>query len=555
MPENAWHKYAEGVRNGNIPACKRLKEAVERYFKDLRNPLYRFDTEAVGRFIAFSTLCPHVKGPLRGQPIHLAPWQQFALANILGFKDAETGRRKYRSAYIQVPRKNAKSTLAAILANYFLVMEQGQHDIYTAAVSRDQARIVFDDARQMSLISPALRKRLTIQQHKLIYAKSNSLLKPLAAKAATIEGTNPSLAIVDEYHLHPDNAVYSALELGMGARPEGLLFAITTAGSNVVSACKQHYDYCCQILAGEETNESLFALLYELDDENEVDDPEQWVKANPNLGVSVDKAALVDTIQKARGIPSQWVEMLTKRFNLWCQGATPWMGTGAWEGCQADHRDEDLKGRECYAGLDLSSTGDITSVCYAFPGENEILLLSRHYLPEAQLQNVANKNRAIYRQWAKSGWIRTMKGDCIDYDRIRDDILKDSEQFTIRLIGFDTWNATHLRTQLQGAGLDVEPFPQTYMRFSPIAKSAEVFVNRQIIRHNGDPVLAWAMGNVVMESDANANIKPNKKKSANKIDPAIAFLMAFGTLQAEHEEFAYSLSDEQKQRLEAFSGV
>ncbi|MGX8941608.1 terminase large subunit [Symbiopectobacterium sp. Eva_TO] len=555
MPENAWHKYAEGVRNGNIPACTRLKQTVDRYVNDLNNPLYRFDTEAVGRFIAFAALCPHVKGPLRGQPIHLAPWQQFALANILGFKDAETGRRKYRSAYIQVPRKNAKSTLAAILANYFLVMEPGQHDIYTAAVSRDQARIVFDDARQMSLISPALRKRLTIQQHKLIYPKSNSLLKPLAAKAATIEGTNPSLAIVDEYHLHPDNAVYSALELGMGARPEGLLFAITTAGSNVVSACKQHYDYCCQILAGEETNESLFALIYELDDENEVGDPDQWIKANPNLGVSVDKAALVDTIQKARGIPSQWVEMLTKRFNLWCQGATPWMGTGAWDACKADHSGEDLKGRDCYAGLDLSSTGDITSVCYAFPGENEILLLTRHYLPEAQLENIANKNRSLYRLWKSQGWIRTTPGDCIDYDRIRDDILKDSELFTIRLIGFDTWNATHLRTQLQGAGLDVEPFPQTYMRFSPVAKSAEVFVNRQIIRHNGDPVLAWAMGNVVMESDANANIKPNKKKSANKIDPAIAFLMAFGTLQAEHEEFAYSLSDEQKHRLEAFSGV
>lgn len=555
MNLTVWQQYAEGVRNGHIPACTRLRQAVDRYVNDLNNPLYRFDTGAVERFIAFATLCPHVKGPLRGQPIHLAPWQQFALANILGFKDAATGRRKYRSAYIQVPRKNAKSTLAAILANYFLVMEPGQHDIYTAAVSRDQARIVFDDARQMSLISPALRKRLTIQQHKLIYPKSNSLLKPLAAKAATIEGTNPSLAIVDEYHLHPDNAVYSALELGMGARPEGLLFAITTAGSNVVSACKQHYDYCCQILAGEETNESLFALIYELDDENEVDDPEQWIKANPNLGVSVDKAALVDTIQKARGIPSQWVEMLTKRFNLWCQGATPWMGTGAWDACKADYSEDDLKGRDCYAGLDLSSTGDITSVCYVFPGENDILLLTRHYLPEAQLENVANKNRSLYRQWRTLGWLRTTPGDCIDYDRIRDDILKDSEQFNIRLIGFDTWNATHLRTQLQGAGLDVEPFPQTYMRFSPVAKSAEVFVNRQIIRHNADPVLTWAMGNVVMESDANANIKPNKKKSANKIDPVIAFLMAFGTLQAEHEEFAYSLSDEQQQRLAEFSGV
>ncbi|CFQ42141.1 Phage terminase-like protein%2C large subunit [Yersinia aleksiciae] len=551
----AYNQYALEVQSGKIPACERLKQAVNRYFNDLNNPLYAFDSATVERFIAFSHLCPHVKGPLRGQPIELEPWQQFAFACLLGFKVAATGRRKYRSAYIQVPRKNAKSTVAAILANWFLVMEPGQQDIYTAAVSRDQARIVFDDARQMNLISKPLRKRLTIQQHKMIYAKTNSLLKPLASKASTIEGTNPSLAVVDEYHLHPDNAVYSALELGMGARPEGILFAITTAGSNVVSACKQHYDYCCQILAGEEQNESLFALIYELDDESEVEQPEHWIKANPNLGVSVDVTALTDTINKARGIPSQWVEMLTKRFNIWCQGETPWMGAGAWDACKADYSEDDLAGLECYAGLDLSSTSDITSVCYSFPVENCVLLLTRHYIPEAQLNNAANKNRAIYRQWVKSGWIRPTPGDCIDYDRIRDDVLADSQRFNIKLTGFDTWNATHLRTQLQGAGLDVEPFPQTYMKFSPVAKSAEVFVNRKVIQHNGDPVLAWAMSNVVMETDANANIKPNKKKAANKIDPAIAFLMSFGTYQIEHEDFAYTLSEEQQQRLKIFNGI
>ncbi|EOZ3191460.1 TPA: terminase large subunit, partial [Escherichia coli] len=179
-----------------------------------------------------------------------------------------------------------------------------QQDIYTAAVSRDQARIVFDDARQMCLLSRPLRRRVNIQAHKVMHPKSNSLLKPLAAKAATIEGTNPSLSIVDEYHLHPDNGVYSALELGMGARPEGLLFAITTSGSNVVSTCKQHYDYCCQILDGEEVNDSIFVLIYELDDENEVDDPAMWIKANPNIDVSVDREKLASTIQKARGIPS-----------------------------------------------------------------------------------------------------------------------------------------------------------------------------------------------------------------------------------------------------------
>lgn len=223
--------------------------------------------------------------------------------------------------------------------------------------------------------------------------------------------------------------------------------------------------------------------------------------------------------------------------------------------CAGTFTEEDLHGQECYAGLDLSSTSDISSVCYAFPVGKTIMLVSRHYLPEFQLQNPANKNRAIYRQWAKAGWIRTTPGDCIDYDRIRDDIMQDAEKFNIRLVGFDTWNATHLRTQLQGAGFEVEPFPQTYLRFSPAAKSFEVFVNRRVIVHRGDPVLSWSMSNVVMQSDANANIKPNKKKSPNKIDPSVAALMAFGTFQAEHEDFAFDISDSHRQKLEEFSGV
>ncbi|EBG1930670.1 terminase large subunit [Salmonella enterica] len=551
----AWNDYAHDVKTGKITACKRVKQAVNRYFSDLENPLYVFDQEAVEKFLTFSRACPHVKGPLRGKPIALEPWQQFAFANIIGMKVKATGRRKYSSAFIGVSRKNAKSTKAAILANWFLIMEPGQQDIYTAAVSRDQARIVFDDARQMCLLSKPLKKRVNIQQHKIIAPKTNSLLKPLAARAATIEGTNPGLAIIDEYHLHQDNSVYSALDLGMGARPEALLFAITTAGSNIISACKQHYDYCCRILDGEEENAALFVLIYELDDESEIDNPELWIKANPNLGVSVDVEKLKKTIKEARGIPSQWVEMLTKRFNIWCQGATPWMGSGAWDACRLEYTEKDLAGMECYAGLDLSSTSDIASVCYAFPFGREIRLLTRHYLPEQQLRNPANKNREIYRQWAAAGWIRATPGDCIDYDRIRDDILQDAEAFDIKLVGFDVWNATHLRTQLQGAGLDVEPFQQNYMKFSPVAKSFEVFVNRKVVRHNGDPVLAWSMGNVVMESDANANIKPNKKKSANKIDPTIAALMSFGTWQSEHEDFAFDLSESQKEKLAQFKGI
>lgn len=550
-----WHKYALAVQSGEIVACKRIKQAVSRYFADLENEAYFFDVETVEKFLKFSRLCPHVKGHLRGQPIELSDWQAFLFANILGFKHKSNGLRKYRSAYIQVARKNAKSTVAAVLSNWFLVMEKGQQDIYTAAVSRDQARIVFDDAKQMALLSKPLRKRLTIQQHKMIYLQNNSLMRPLAAKSSTIEGTNPSLAIVDEYHLHADNSVYSALELGQGARPEGLLFAITTAGSNTISACKQHYDYCCQILDGTEKNDSLFALIYELDEESDIDNPENWIKANPNIGKSIPYADFENTIAKARGIPSEWVEMLTKRFNVWCNGQTPWLNLEAWKLCERSYSESDLLHADCYMGLDLSSTNDLTSICYTFPHNGKVRLLCRHYIPEFQLENVANKNRAMYRQWVRQGWLHTTAGDCIDYDKIRDDILKDAERFNIKMIGFDVWNATHLRTQLQGAGLEVEPFPQTYQRFSPVGKSVEVLINRQIIEHNGDPVLSWALSNVVMETDANANIKPNKKKAANKIDPAIAFLMSFGTYQLEYGDLAFELSEEHQQALNNFTGI
>jgi phage terminase len=550
-----WHKYALAVQSGEIVACKRIKQAVSRYFADLENEAYFFDVETVEKFLKFSRLCPHVKGHLRGQPIELSDWQAFLFANILGFKHKSNGLRKYRSAYIQVARKNAKSTVAAVLANWFLVMEKGQQDIYTAAVSRDQARIVFDDAKQMALLSKPLRKRLTIQQHKMIYLQNNSLMRPLAAKSSTIEGTNPSLAIVDEYHLHADNSVYSALELGQGARPEGLLFAITTAGSNTISACKQHYDYCCQILDGTEKNDSLFALIYELDEESDIDNPENWIKANPNIGKSIPYADFENTIAKARGIPSEWVEMLTKRFNVWCNGQTPWLNLEAWKLCERSYSESDLLHADCYMGLDLSSTNDLTSICYTFPHNGKVRLLCRHYIPEFQLENVANKNRAMYRQWVRQGWLHTTAGDCIDYDKIRDDILKDAERFNVKMIGFDVWNATHLRTQLQGAGLEVEPFPQTYQRFSPVGKSVEVLINRQTVEHNGDPVLSWALSNVVMETDANANIKPNKKKAANKIDPAIAFLMSFGTYQLEYGDLAFELSEEHQQALNNFTGI
>lgn len=310
----------------------------------------------------------------------------------------------------------------------------------------------------MCLLLKLLKKCVNIQVYKVIFLKSNSLLKLLVVKVVIIEGINFSLVIVDEYYFYLDNGVYFVFELGMGVCFEVILFVIMIVGSNVVFVCKQYYDYCCQILVGEESNDLLFVLIYELDDESEVEQLEMWIKVNFNLYVFVDVVKLEFIIQKVCGILLQWVEMLIKCFNIWCQGFMLWMGVGVWDVCVFDYIEDDLVGMECYVGFDLFLISDIISVSYVFLFECEIRFFIWYYLFEVQLFNVVNKNCVIYCQWVKVGWICIIFGDCIDYDCICDDILCDVEIFNIWLVGFDMWNVIYLCIQLQGVGFDVELF-------------------------------------------------------------------------------------------------
>lgn len=530
-----WHKYAEDIRAGAIPACKTVKQAIERYFSDLDNDLYYFDKEKVKKVISFSALCPHVTGSLRGKPIKLEPWQEFIIANIFGFKRKDNNLRKYRTVYIEVPRKSGKSSFAAIITNWFLICEKGQQDIFTAAVSRDQARIVFDAARQMAILSPKLKKHVKPYQHHVVEPKTNSTLRPLAAKAKTIEGTNPSLAIVDELHLHPDNTVYSSLALGMGSREEALLIAITTAGTDTLSACMEQHQHVKRVLEGTIPDESYFGIIYSLDEESEYKDESAWIKANPNLGVSVFVDELRAQVKRAENVNTTLTETLTKRFNIWCQGEQQWIKPEVWNNCQHFKLSE-MSAKTCYIGLDLSSSRDITAIGLVFPTDEGIRVSGKYYIPEEIMNNPENKNAAFYRSWVNKGYLISTPGDLVDYDYIKRDILELADLYDVHSISYDPWNATYLTTQLSQEGLMIEKVRQGFVTMSPACKEFEVYVHGMKVEHDDNPVLNWAMANVVIEMDAAGNIKPTKAKSPNKIDPVASVINAFVTYMLEAQE-------------------
>ncbi|MDT0594548.1 terminase large subunit [Glaciecola petra] len=529
-----WNDYALSIQRGELLACKTVKQAVERYFTDLKNSAYLFDEVKANRVIKFASLCPHVKGHLRGERIELQGWQAFILANIFGFIRVDNGQRKYRTIYVEVPRKNGKSSLAAIIANWFLLCEKGQQDIYTAAVSRDQARIVFDDAKQM--VKLAFDERIKSFQHHMVEPKCNSIMRPLAAKANTIEGTNPSCAIIDELHLHPDDSVYSAISLGMGARQNALLFAISTAGTSSLSFCKEQHNYVKQILSSEAIDESYFGIIYTLDDEKEVEQPSMWGKANPNLDISISKDELSTQVDRAKGMPTTWVETLVKRFNIWHEGEQEWIKLAQWKKCGADIDLDALKGSECYLGLDLSSKSDITAVSMIFPQGDKVVVSGRYYLPKSVLDDPNCKNRNFYRAWVAAGHLHLTPSDVIDYEFIERDIAQLGQDYDIKSLAFDPWNSTYLVTQLQQQGFTVEKVGQGYRSMSPSCKEIEAYTKSKRLVHDGNPVLNWAMSNVVLQMDPAGNVKLDKSKSPNKIDPIAALVTGFFSYMTDLEE-------------------
>lgn len=553
---SAAQEYMLGVLAGEIPACKWTRLAVERQAADLERQgdadwPWVFDADKASRPCEFIELLPHIKGKWARDRrlIELEPWQCFVITTVFGWVHQDTGLRRYREAYIEVPRKNAKSTLSSGLALYMLAAD-GEHgaEVYSAATTRDQARIVFDDAKAMAERTPEMRQYLgvAILQHSITVAHRASKFTPLAAEGSTLDGLNVHFACIDELHAHKTRAVYDVIDTARGAREQSLLWNITTAGSDRSGICYERRTHITKVLDNVIQDPSMFGVIYTIDDADDPMDPAVWAKANPNWGVSVLPDDMEAAARKASAMPSALSNYLTKRLNVWVSGESPWMDMRAWERCgETKLRDlAQYHGAKCWIGLDLAQKKDFAALSIAF--ESDFLVAgadgvyqpvrkwcvsTRLYLNELAVQESGNAHLS---GWARSGYVQVTDGDITDFDVVADDLRRLCHDFDVQEIAFDPALSMYFAGKLIEEGLPLVEISQRALFFTPPLLQVENLVLEKKLAHDANPVMSWMVSNLVVKvSKFNELRAPTKERPENKIDGPMAMLMALGRALAQ----------------------
>jgi phage terminase large subunit-like protein len=530
------------VAEGRVLTNRLVRLACERHLEDLGSAAargLRFDHAAARHAIAFFGFLRHSKGEWAGQTFALACWQAFVVGVLFGWKRSD-GLRRFRTAYCAVPRKNGQSTLSAGIGLYLLVAdgEQGA-EIYSAATSRDQARIVFDEAKRMVGSSPALKRRVGILINNLHVAATSSRFMPLSSDSSTMDGLNVHGAIIDELHAHRTRNVVDVLETATGARRQPLLFEITTAGYDRHSICYEHQDYSIKVLEGTVPDDSWFAFIACADEDDDWTDPNVWRKANPNFGLSVKADDLARKAEKAIALPGAQNAFRRMHLNEWTEQAERWIDMAAWDACAGPVALELLRGRPCFGGLDLSTTTDVTALAWVFPpnGDDDLWrVLSRYFVPEENLRKRAERDRVPYDLWAAQGFIEATSGNVVDYGAMEQRILADAALFQVREIAYDPWNATHIALRLQDEGATMIEFRQGFRSMAAPTRELEKLIVSQKLAHGGNPVTRWMASNVAVAQDPAGNLKPAKDKSTERIDGIVAIIMAMGRSMVAQEE-------------------
>lgn len=546
--------YAQRVVSGGEVAGRYEKLACQRFIDDLARQgstafPYRFDDAAGARCCRFLELLPHIKGQW-ARPVYvdgrlcyaklkLEDWQVFIVMNVIGWLHIATGLRRFRRVYEEVARKNAKSTLAAGLLLFCLLADaEPGAQVYSAATTGDQARLVFDDARNMALREPELIARfsVTVGMHDITVPNTASSAKPLNAEGSTLDGLNIHAAIVDELHAHKTRAVYDVLDTATGARSQPLIVMITTAGSDRSGICYEQRDYTVKVLDRVIEDESWFGIIFTLDEGDLWHDPAVWRKANPNYGVSVLEADMEAACRKALAMPSAQGNFVTKRMNIWVNADSAWLDMQAWDRCA----DRDLtidsmrNGKRigdlpCWSGLDLASKVDVAAKVNVFHDvdADHYYLIPAFWLPERAVEQGRNSQ---YDGWRRSGHLQVTDGEVIDFDLIEEEIRADVRTLQVQEIPFDPWQATMLASHLIADGAPMVEYRQTVQNMSEPMKTFEALVLQRKLTHNGNPMLTWMVSNVVCHRDVKDNIYPRKEREENKIDGPVAALMALGRI-------------------------
>ena len=495
-------------------------------------PTSHYDRAKADRAVKFIENLRHTKGKWAGTRFWLLPWQEQLIRDIFGVVKPD-GNRQFRTAFVEIPKKNGKSELAAAVALYLLYADnEPSAEVYGAAADRQQASIVFDVANQMVQMTPALMKRSKIMgaTKRIVNYSNAGFYQVLSAEVGTKHGLNVSGLVFDELHAQPTPHLYNVLTKGSGdAREQPLFFLITTAGTDRNSICYAIHTKAKDILENRRVDASFYPVIYGIEDDDDWSDEAKWRKANPSLGYTIPIDRVRDAYREASQNPAEENVFRQLRLCQWVTSTVRWIPDHIYEQGNRPIDLESLKGRDCYGGLDLSSSGDITAFVLMFPPCTETepyYMLPFFWVPEDTIPLRVKRASVPYDVWVRQGYLMSTEGNVIHYGFIEKVIEQLGELYHIREIAFDRWGAVQMVQNLEGAGFTVVPIGQGYRDMSPPTKAFYELLMKGEIIHGGNPVMRWMAGNVVVETDPAGNIKPTKAKSAEKIDGIVAAIMA-----------------------------
>ena len=491
-----------------------------------------YDKAAADYAVTFIEQLKHTKGEWYDRPFELIDWQEKIIRDIFGTLK-ENGFRQFTTAYVEIPKKMGKSELAAAVA-LLLCCGDGEEraEVYGCAADRAQAGIVFDVAADMVRLNPALNRRVKIlsASKRIVYTPTNSFYQVLSSEAFSKHGFNISGVVFDELHTQPNRKLYDVMTQGSGdARKQPLYFLITTAGNDTNSICYEVHQKAKDILAGRKIDPTFYPVIYGADEADDWTSEKTWKKANPSLGITVEIDKVKAACESAKQNPAEENAFRQLRLNQWVKQEVRWMPMHVWDKCAFAVNPAALEGRVCYGGLDLSSTTDITAFVLVFPPEDEddkYVILPYFWIPEENMQQRVNRDHVPYDVWEKQEFIQTTEGNVVHYAYIENFIEQLGERYNIREIAFDRWGAVQMVQNLENIGFTVVPFGQGFKDMSPPTKELMKLALEGKLAHGGHPVLRWMMDNVCARTDPAGNVKMDKAKSTEKIDGAVATVMA-----------------------------
>lgn len=503
--------------------------------KKKADSLYYFDQKAVDRVVLFfENYIVHTIGEWYGKPFLLMEWEYDIIKNVFGWKKKSDHTRRYRTVYVEIPKKSGKSPFASALALYMLVADgERSAEVYAVASAAQQAGIVYTGAKHMVESSTALKSfNIEPMERAIFHHPTQSRFKPIANKVESADGINASCIIIDELHRFAKRDLYDLLEHSMKARKQPLLFIITTAGWDRNSICWEVHEKAERIRDGKQIDDSFYPVIYSADIDEDWTDPEVWKRVNPSLGVTIQLEDIQSMCDDAIRIPGKQSAFRRYVCNQWVEANTPWLDITDWDACGADVFLTRMEGEDCYIGIDLASKRDLTAVVYLFPPREagkKWVLIPTFYMPADNVRRRVEDSGVPYVEWVQEGYIKTTPGDTTDYDYILKDVEEVAKSINILEIVFDPFNASQIMTNFQNAGFEnCITYSQTIASMSAPMKEAEKMLLDRSIEQDKSPPMRWMVGNVVPKEDSDERRKPDRSKSADKIDGVVAMLMALG---------------------------